>query len=104
MPDNVHGQVLLTDLVLVFPSAAVNDRDVVSFSEAADSTTEATGHAHQMGVVQLLVGAIHQAPPPGPKAPSRVAQAVVGVQDDAIDTVIGAVQQLSIALRQLVGH
>src|SRR5437870_5610916 len=62
--DNMRGQVLLADLVLVLSSAAVNDQDAVSFSEAADATTEATGHAHQMGVIQLLVGAIHQAPPP----------------------------------------
>ena len=65
--DNVRGQVLLTYFVLVLSSAAVDDRDVASFGQAADSTTEATGHTHQMGVVQLLVRAIHQAPPPGPK-------------------------------------
>jgi hypothetical protein len=72
--DDVRRQVLLTHLVLVLSSAAVNDRDVVSFGETAHPTTEATGHAHQMGVVQLFVGPVHQAPPPVPKATSRVAQ------------------------------
>src|SRR6266852_8492501 len=33
--DDMRGQVLLADLVLVLSSAAVNDRDVVRFSEAA---------------------------------------------------------------------
>ena len=102
--DGVGGEELFSNVVLTLTSAAVNDRDVPGFSEAAHPTTEATGHTHQMGVVQLLVGAIHQAPPPGPKPAGRVAQAVVGVQDDAIDTVVRTLQQISIPLGQLVGH
>jgi len=102
--DLVCGQVLLTDVVLVLTSAAVNDRNVVGFGEAAYTATEPTGHAHQMGVVQLFIGSIHQATPPETEAASRVAQRVVRVQDDAIDTVIATVQQVPVPLGQLVGH
>src|SRR6266511_6077987 len=85
--DNVRGQVLLTDLVLVLSPAAVYDWDLVSFGKTAYTATKATGHAHQMGVVQLVVRP-HQPTPPVPKTASRVAQRVVSVQDDPIDTVI----------------
>jgi hypothetical protein len=90
--------------VLTLTSTAVNNRDVVGFGEAAHPTTEATGHTHQMRIVQMFVGAIHQAAPPLPKTAGRVRQHVVGVQDDAIDTVVGTRQQISIPLAQLVGH
>src|SRR5207249_7499319 len=102
--DHVCGQVLLPNLVLVLSWAAVNDRDLVSLGEATYTATEATGHAHQMGVVQLFVGPIHQATPPVPKPATRVAQRVVGVQDDAIDTLITVVHQVAVPLGQCVGH
>ena len=102
--DGVGGEELFSNVVLTLTSAAVNDRDVVGFGEAAHPTTEATGHTHQMRIVQMFVGAFHQAAPPLPKAAGRVTQRVVGVQDDAIDTVVGTLQQISIPFGQLVGH
>ena len=52
-----------------------------------------------MRIVQLLIRAVHQASPPLTKATSRVAQRVVGVQNDPIDTVIIPLQQVAVSLR-----
>src|SRR5579871_4860163 len=102
-PDGVAGQELFGNGVLALTSAAVDHGNLAGFGEAAYSTTEASRHGHQMGIVQVFAGAIHQASPPLPKAAGRVAQRVVGVQNEAIDTVIGTLQQVSIPLGQLVG-
>src|SRR6266699_2012028 len=66
--DGVGGQELFSNVVFALTSAAVDHGNLAGFGEAAYSTTEATGHAHQMGIVQLFIGAIHQASPPLPKA------------------------------------
>src|SRR5438132_5794883 len=102
--DRVTGEIVLGDVMLALAAAAVDERDVVCLGEAAYAATEASGQTHEVRVVEVLVGTIHQATPPVAEAGSRVTQRVVGVQDHAIDTVIGAVQQLSIALRQFAGH
>jgi hypothetical protein len=98
------GQVLLGNVMLALTPTTIYDGNLVSFGEATDSTAEPTGHPHQMGVVQLLVGAVHQTPPPLTEATSRVAQRVVGVQNDSIDTVKAPLQQVAVPLRQLIGH
>jgi hypothetical protein len=39
----VTGEILLSNVVPALASAAVEDRDLLAFGDAADSTTEATG-------------------------------------------------------------
>ena len=80
--------------MLAVPAAAVDDRDVVCLGEPTYPTTEPTSQTHEVRVVELLLGATHQRPPPQPKAASRVAHGVVAVQDDPINAVVGAIQQL----------
>src|SRR5262245_57409477 len=77
--DRVVGQVILSNVMLALTPATINDWNLVSFGESTYSTAEPTGHPHQMGVVQLLIRAVHQASPPLTEATSRVAQRVVGV-------------------------
>ena len=100
----VGGQVGLGDQMLALPAAAVDDRDLVGLGKGADSAGEPARHAHQLGVVQLLLGAFVQAPPPHPKPARVVPQREVGVEHDAVHAVVGAGQQLVIPLAQLISH
>src|SRR6266540_5069831 len=88
----VGGKIVFGQVVLALSASAVDNWNSVSLGEAAHSTTEATGHAHEMSVVQLLVGAAHQPPPPLPKATGRVADPVVRIQDNPVDAVVGPVE------------
>ena len=67
----VRGQVLLGDQVLALPGLAVDHRDAVGLAPRLDPAGEPARHPHQVRVVQLLVGAVVQPPPPGPE-PARV--------------------------------
>ena len=86
--DRVRREIVFGEVVFALSASAVDNWNSVSLGEPAHSTTEATGHAHEMGVVQLLVRSIHQPPPPLSEAAGRVAKPVVRVQDDPINTVV----------------
>jgi hypothetical protein len=48
--NGVSGEVFLGNVMLALTTATIDDRDPVSFGEAAYSTTEAASHTHQMRV------------------------------------------------------
>jgi len=98
----VGGQVGLGDAVLALPAAAVDDRDAVGLGEPAHPAAEPARHPHQMGVVQLLLGVVVQAPPPHPKPARVVPQREVGVEHDPVHAVVSAGQQLAVPLAQLI--
>jgi hypothetical protein len=99
----VGGQVLLGDLVLAFPTLAVDHRDAVRGGRGPDPAGEPAGHPHQVRVVELLVVAV-QPSPPGPEPARLVAQRVVGVEHDPVHAVVAAVEQIAVALAEPVGH
>ncbi len=101
--DGMCGEVLLSNLVLALSASAVDDRNPVRLGGATHPPTETTGHTHQVGIVEFLFRA-HESSPPLAEATARIAQPEVPVQDDAINAVIASVQQVTIALAQLVGH
>ena len=45
----------------------------VRFGEPAHAAAKAARQTHEVGIVELLLGATHQRPPPQPKAARRVA-------------------------------
>jgi len=92
--DGMLGQIVLGEVMLTLPAAAVDDRNVVRLGEPTHAAAEPTCQTHEVRIVELLLGATHQRPPPQPKAASRVAHGVVAVQDDPINAVVGAIQQL----------
>ncbi len=100
----MRGEIVFGQVVLALSTSAVDDRNSVRLGEPTHSTTEATGHAHEMGVVQLFVRAIHQPPPPLSEAASRVAEPVVRIQDDSVDAVVAPIEEIAIAAPQVVGH
>jgi hypothetical protein len=60
-------------------------------------------HALQMGIVQMVLRAEKLAPPL-PKASRIVAERKVGVEDNAIHTVVAAFKKLAVTFTQKVGH
>ncbi|MDQ6675115.1 MAG: hypothetical protein M3069_31000 [Chloroflexota bacterium] len=92
--DGVLGEIVLGDVMLAVPAAAVDDWDVVRLGEPTHAAAKAPSQTHEVRVVELLLGATHQRPPPQPKAASRVAHGVVAVQDDPINAVVGPIQQV----------
>ncbi len=103
-PDGVGRQILGGDLVLALALAAVDDRDAVGLGEAPQAATESPGHAHEMGVVQVRLGAAGQSPPPLPKPTRGVAQREVGVEDDAVYAVVAPLQEIAVLVAQPVTH
>ena len=72
LADDMLGEIVLGEVMLALPAAAVDNRDVVRLGEATHPTTEPTSQTHEVRVVELLLGATHQRPPPQPKAASRI--------------------------------
>ncbi len=100
----VRRQVLLGDAVLALVVLAVKDRDAIRGGPRSDPPGEAASHPHQVGVVEVLVVVVVQSPPSDPKTTRAVTEREIGVQDDAVHTVVYSGQQIAIACRQLVTH
>ena len=58
--DGVLGEIVLGEVMLALPAAAVDDRDVVRLGEATHPPAEPTSQTHEVRVVELLLGVTHQ--------------------------------------------
>src|ERR1022692_582368 len=94
---------LFGDLVLLLAGGAVHHWDVIGLGPGAQTTAEASCHAHQMVVIQVFIRAV-QFPPPHTKPSARLAHGEVGVQNDAIDAIVTTFQKLAVKRAQLVWH
>jgi hypothetical protein len=68
-----------------------------------DSPAKVAREPHQMGVVQVVITA-SQLTPPGSKSSGGLGQNEVGVQNNAVDTIIGSGQIRLTGLREFIGH
>jgi hypothetical protein len=102
--DHVRLQVLLGDQVLTLPGLAEDDRDAVRGRPGLDPAGEPPGHPHQVRVIQLIVAAGVQPPPPGPE-PARVhPHRAPGVQHHPVHAVIAAVDQIAVPRGEVISH
>src|SRR5262252_2236155 len=90
--------------MLALPATAVDDRDLADRRPSTDPAGEPASHAHQMGVVQLLIAVLVQAPPPDPEAARVITQREVSVEDNSVYAVVAAGQQVPIPLAEAIGH
>jgi hypothetical protein len=73
--------------VFAFSGRAVNERKAVGFGIEVDPSAESSRHAHQMLLVEGVLGA-RQIAPPSAETASTVAAGEISVKYNAIDTVI----------------
>ena len=97
------GQILFGEVVLALPCRTVDYRNAVRFGITANTAAEPAGHPHQVGVFERRVRS-GQRPPPHTKPTRIMPHAEVGVQNDAIDAIVAAAQQILIASAQPVCH
>ena len=94
---------IIGHVMLAFPRGTVDDRNGVRFGIASHAPAEPAGQPHQMGIVEGFVRS-GQCSPPHAEATGTMSHAEVGVQHDAIDTIVAAAQQLLIEFAQSVCH
>ena len=99
----VLAQIFFGKLVLALPRRTVDHRNVVRFGITANATAEPAGQPHQVGIFERLVRS-GQRPPPHPEPTGTMAHAEVGVQNDAIDAIVAAAQQILIQSAQPICH
>ena len=95
--------VLFGNIVLPFSGAAVDHGNLVGLGIGANATAEAASQAHQVVVVEGLVGT-GSASPPSPETGGFVPHSIVAIEYDAIDTIITAAQKVLVNLAQSLGH
>jgi hypothetical protein len=70
---------------------------------AANATAAPAGQAHQVGIVECLVGPGHR-PPPDAEPAGIMPHSEIVVQDDAIHAIVAAAQQILVESAQSIGH
>jgi hypothetical protein len=76
---------------------------MVGFGPGPESAAEPARHAHQVSVIEALIGALQSAPPT-PEATTINALWEVRIQDNAIHAVVAAFQEICVLLAQRVRH
>ena len=97
------GEIILGNVVFSFPTGAVNDRNTVGFGIAAKTTTETTGQAHQMGVVQGVIGP-GQGSPPDMESARRMPHTEVRTQNDPIYAIVAAGEKILVKVTESICH
>jgi hypothetical protein len=75
----------------------------VGFGITANTTAEPAGHPHQVSVFERLVRS-GQRPPPHTEPAGIMAHAEVRVQNDPVDAIVTADQQILVESTQPIGH
>ena len=99
----ILGQELLGSLVLGFVTQqTVDDGDVRFLGEGMKPATEVTRHLLQLLLVQRRTGA--ELVPPGQKTATGLPHEKIAVEDNPIDAIIAAIQQIGDISREFVRH
>ena len=90
----MRGEMFGRDVMLTLPGRTVDHGDLIFFGPSSQTTAESPRHAHQMIVVQVVIGTV-QRTPPGAQASARLPQREVCVQDHTIDAIITAFEKIA---------
>ena len=101
----IFRDVLFCDFMLLFLFLAftVDQGNPLLLGVSMDSAAKATRKLHEMGVVKILV-APSQLAPPRSESPGTLSHNEIGIEHNAIDTIINPVKTRLILLAKLIGQ
>jgi hypothetical protein len=99
----MSGEMFGGKVMLAFAGRTVHDRNLVLFRPGSQTAAETPRHAHEMIVVEILIGTVQGAPPEA-KAPAKLPVPEVRVQDHTIDAIVTAFEEIVVHGAQLVRH
>ena len=91
------------NIMFAFSGPAVDHGNLMGFRIPTNATAEAARQAHQVGVVQSLIGT-GQVPPPDAETGGIVAHPEVAIQHDPVDAIITSREEVLITVAQPVFH
>jgi hypothetical protein len=100
----MRGQILLRNLVFPLSSSTVDHGNTSGPGESTQSTTEASGQAHKMGIIQILLRTVLELPPSKPKTTRGGTERVISVQHDAIYTNASALEKVGRIITEFIRH
>jgi hypothetical protein len=86
-------------VVLAFSRRTIDDVNMLLLRAGAHTAAESAGRAHQISVVECVVVALQVAPPRS-KSPATARQRNIGIQDDPVDAIVLADQQIGVGKAQ----
>jgi hypothetical protein len=99
----IFGDMPFGQFMLPFPTLTVNQRNALLCGISVNPSAKATSESHEMGVVKILI-APSQLAPPGPESSGGLRHNEIGIEHNAIDTIIGSVKKRLIGLREFIEH
>jgi hypothetical protein len=97
----IFGDMLFGQFMLPFSTLTVNHRNALRFGISVNPSAKSTRESHEMGIVQILIVS-SQLAPPGSESSSRLGQDEIGIEHNAINTIICALKILLIGVAELV--
>src|SRR5260370_31306058 len=91
------------DVMLALPGRTVHYGDLILLGPGSQTAAESPRHAHQMIVVQVVIGTVQRTPPRA-QASARLPHREVCVQDHTIDAIITAVEKIAVYGAQFFRH
>src|SRR5215831_7720353 len=97
------GEILFGQLVLTLSCRTVDYGNALRLGVTAHATAEPAGQTHQVGVLERLVRS-RQRPPPHTEAAGIMPHREKSVENDAVDAIVAAAQQILVESTQPVAH
>src|SRR6516165_4855024 len=83
------------------PHPAVDNRNTVGFGITSNATTETTGHPHQVGVIQGVIGP-SQLPPPGAEPSGSMCHTEITHQNDSVEAIVATGEEILVKVGESV--
>jgi len=99
----VLGNMLFGQFVLALPSLTVNQGNTLLLRISMNPSAKATRKPHEMGIVEILIASSHLTPP-GSESSGGLGKDKIGIEYNAIDTIINSGKIRLIRLREFIGH
>jgi hypothetical protein len=99
----IFGDMLFGQFMLPFSTLTVNQRNALLCGISVNSSAKATRESHEMGIIEILI-IPSQLAPPSSESSGGLGHNEIGIEHDAIDTIICAVKIALIIVTELIWH